>query len=107
MGGIYGTAQTGRDRQEASSPVLLLGLDAFLQGRIGGQNRRFDFPFLQLADRIAGVQSGHKRRISRNANDADQVMSESPDSASLMVIMRNAPSGTMSPKPTVVYTIAE
>ena len=44
----------------------------------------------------------HRRCICRNVNDADQVISDSPASASVLVIMRIAPVGTRSPKPTVV-----
>jgi hypothetical protein len=47
------------------------------------------------------------RSISTNVNDADQAISTKPVSASVPVMNRTAPTGTTSPKPSVVKQTAE
>ena len=45
--------------------------------------------------------------FSRNVNDADQVISTNPVSASMPARNRTGPEGTKSPKPTVVLVMTE
>jgi hypothetical protein len=51
--------------------------------------------------------SPHIFNISMKVYDADQVMKVNPAIASVPVMKRMVPSGTMSPKPTVVNVVAE
>ena len=60
-----------------------------------------------FAFRLAAAQFFQKRCISMKVNDADQVISTKPVSASVPVTKRTGPAGTTSPRPSVVKQTAE
>lgn len=74
---------------------------------IGLEYLAMTVPANQIPRALSRLHCFQNRSISMNVNDADQAISTKPVNASVPDMNRTAPTGTTSPRPSVVKHTAE